>query len=80
MKEKEVGSKGKVMDMREMGRGGGEVDRGEGGMGRLDIGVLNSRGNKVERGMEGELWERGRRFLEAEGGEDVEMEGGEKEN
>ena len=35
-----------------------------GTVGGLDIGWLNSRGDRVERGMEGELWEKGRGFLE----------------
>ncbi|SPN98771.1 uncharacterized protein DNG_01812 [Cephalotrichum gorgonifer] len=35
-----------------------------GTVGGLEMGWLNSRGNRVERGMEGELWGRGRAFLE----------------
>lgn len=48
----------------------GEGDKGDvrptavGTVGGLDLGWLNSRGDRVERGMEGELWERGRGFLE----------------
>jgi hypothetical protein len=46
----------------------------EGGMGKLDIGWLNSRSGRVERDMEAELWERARVFLEGEKKEgDVEM-------
>ena len=33
-------------------------------MGKLDIGWLNSRGGRVGRDMEAELWERARGFLE----------------
>ena len=36
----------------------------EGGMGKLDIGWLNSRSGRVGRDMEAELWERARKFLE----------------
>lgn len=64
-------------------RVGGDVKEGrveEGGMGKLDIGWLNSRGGRVERDMEAELWGRARAFLErdgkekeGEGEEDVEM-------
>ncbi|CAG8972238.1 hypothetical protein HYALB_00001636 [Hymenoscyphus albidus] len=36
----------------------------EGGMGKLDIGWLNSRGGQVERDMEAELWAKARGFLE----------------
>ena len=41
----------------------------EGGMGKLDIGWLNSRSGRVERDMEGEIWGRAREFLEGEKGE-----------
>lgn len=36
----------------------------EGGMGKLDIGFLNSRSGRVGRDMEAELWEKARAFLE----------------
>jgi Mediator complex protein len=36
----------------------------DGGMGKLDIGWLNSRSGRVERDMEAELWEKARTFLE----------------
>ena len=36
----------------------------EGGMGKLDIGWLNSRSGRVGRDMEAELWEKARGFLE----------------
>jgi hypothetical protein len=36
----------------------------EGGMGKLDIGWLNSRSGRVDRDMEAELWEKARIFLE----------------
>lgn len=45
-----------------------------GTVGGLDLGWLNSRGDRVERGMEGELWDKGRRFLEGVGAEGSEME------
>ena len=41
-----------------------EAQRVEGGMGKLDIGWLNSRSGRVERDMEAELWEKARHFLE----------------
>jgi len=41
-----------------------EVSVGEGGMGKLDIGWLNSRSGRVGRDMEAELWDRARGFLE----------------
>jgi len=53
-----------------------EAAASEGGMGKLDIGWLNSRSGRVERDMEGELWEKAKKFLEGEKGdkdEDVEM-------
>jgi hypothetical protein len=40
----------------------------EGGMGKLDVGWLNSRSGKVGRDMEAELWEKSRIFLEGVGG------------
>lgn len=36
----------------------------EGGMGKLDVGWLNSRSGKVGRDMEAELWKKTRKFLE----------------
>lgn len=45
-----------------------------GTVGSLDLGWLNSRGDRVERGMEGELWEKGRGFLEGVKGEGEAME------
>jgi hypothetical protein len=36
----------------------------DGGMGKLDIGWLNSRSGRVGRDMEAELWEKARTFLE----------------
>lgn len=59
----------------------GDGDKGDvrptavGTVGGLDLGWLNSRGDRVERGMEGELWERGRGFLD---GVAREKEGGGK--
>jgi hypothetical protein len=52
-----------------MGRGGGrpaEAEKvvDEGGMGKLDIGWLNSRSGRVGRDMEAELWEKAKGFLE----------------
>lgn len=41
-----------------------ESNIGENGMGKLDIGFLNSRSGRVGRDMEAELWERSRKFLE----------------
>jgi hypothetical protein len=41
-----------------------EKDTVEGGMGKLDIGWLNSRSGKVGRDNEAELWAKARRFLE----------------
>lgn len=49
------------------GSGGKEdalISVGEGGMGKLDIGWLNSRSQSVDRNMEAELWARARNFLE----------------
>lgn len=40
-----------------------------GTVGGLDMGWLNSRGDRVEREMDGELWQKGRRFLEGVKGE-----------
>lgn len=45
-----------------------------GTVGGLDMGWLNSRGDRVERGMEGELWEKGRGFLDGVKGEGLAME------
>ncbi|KAG9253107.1 mediator complex, subunit Med11 [Emericellopsis atlantica] len=39
---------------------------GMGNVGKLDIGWLNSRGNKVEREMEAELWSKAKDYLEKE--------------
>jgi hypothetical protein len=62
-----------------------EAQHIEGGMGKLDIGWLNSRSGRVDRDMEAELWEKARDFLEEtqsggsnglnddKGGEDVAM-------
>lgn len=41
-----------------------EQAAGEGGMGKLDIGWLNSRSGRVGRDMEAELWEKAKVFLE----------------
>ena len=41
---------------------------GMGSVGNLDVGWLNSRGSKVEREMEAELWSKAKEFLEKEGG------------
>jgi len=46
------------------GKGKEEVSVGDGGMGKLDIGWLNSRSGRVGRAMEAELWEKARGFLE----------------
>lgn len=40
---------------------------GMGNVGNLDVGWLNSRGSKVERDMEAELWTKAREFLQNEG-------------
>lgn len=40
---------------------------GVGAIGNLDVGWLNSRGTRVERDMEAELWSKARGFLEKEG-------------
>lgn len=40
---------------------------GQGAVGNLDVGWLNSRSTKVERDMEAELWERAKKLLEKEG-------------
>lgn len=40
---------------------------GVGAVGNLDVGWLNSRGTRVERDMEAELWGKARGFLEKEG-------------
>lgn len=40
------------------------ISVGDGGMGKLDIGWLNSRSQSVDRNMEGELWSKARAFLE----------------
>ena len=47
------------------------VSVNEGSMGKLDLGWLNSRAGRVDRGMEAELWSRARGFLEDRAGEDV---------
>lgn len=66
------------------GAGGKEetlITVGEGGMGKLDIGWLNTRSQSVDRNMEAELWARARTFLEdfkksdQNGSTDQEMEG-----
>lgn len=41
-----------------------ETTIADGGMGKLDIGWLNSRSGRVGRDMEAELWEKARMFLE----------------
>ena len=41
-----------------------ETTIADGGMGKLDIGWLNSRSGRVERDMEAELWEKAKAFLE----------------
>ncbi|PMD34283.1 hypothetical protein L207DRAFT_375940, partial [Hyaloscypha variabilis F] len=41
-----------------------EATIADGGMGKLDIGWLNSRSGRVERDMEAELWEKAKTFLE----------------
>jgi hypothetical protein len=61
-----VGGIGTVMAGQ--GIGGKEetmISVGDGGMGKLDIGWLNSRSQSVDRDMEAELWARARKFLEA---------------
>lgn len=35
-----------------------------GGLGKLDVGWVNSRGSRIERDMESELWDGARKFLE----------------
>lgn len=41
---------------------------GMGNVGNLDVGWLNSRGSKVERDMEAELWSKANDFLQKDGG------------
>jgi len=41
-----------------------ETTIADGGMGKLDIGWLNSMSGRVERDMEAELWEKAKTFLE----------------
>lgn len=41
-----------------------ETTLADGGIGKLDIGWLNSRSGRVGRDMEAELWEKARTFLE----------------
>lgn len=50
----------------EFGKTGPEAQStlADGGMGKLDIGWLNSRSGRVGRDMEAELWEKARTFLE----------------
>jgi len=57
------------------GKGKEEVSVGEGVMGKLDIGWLNSRSGRVGRAMEAELWERARGFLEGIEGADGQQNG-----
>jgi len=45
------------------------VSVNEGAMGKLDLGWLNSRAGRVDRGMEAEVWSKARAFLEDETGE-----------
>ncbi len=56
--------KGKVVN--EFGKTGPEAQAtlADGGIGKLDIGWLNSRSGRVGRDMEAELWEKARTFLE----------------
>jgi Mediator complex protein len=53
----------------EFGKTGPEAQAtlADGGMGKLDIGWLNSRSGRVGRDMEAELWEKARTFLEGLG-------------
>jgi Mediator complex protein len=53
----EVAGSGKAASM-------AEPSFADGGMGKLDIGWLNSRSGRVGRDMEAELWEKARTFLE----------------
>jgi hypothetical protein len=69
-------AKPKVMQARRQTEGGtvvqetksfknsSEAQHVEGGMGKLDIGWLNSRSGRVDRDMEAELWKKARIFLE----------------
>ena len=50
------------------------VSINEGAMGKLDLGWLNSRAGRVDRGMEAELWSKARRFLEDEAGKGITKE------
>lgn len=45
------------------------VSVNEGAIGKLDLGWLNSRAGKVDRGMEAELWKAAKTFLEEETGD-----------
>ncbi|KAG9247215.1 mediator complex, subunit Med11 [Calycina marina] len=45
-----------------------DISINEGSLGKLDVGSLNSRGGRVDRGMEAELWSKARRILEDDGG------------
>jgi hypothetical protein len=56
-KDKQINEFGKTAPV-------GETTIADGGMGKLDIGWLNSRSGRVERDMEAELWEKARTFLE----------------
>ena len=56
-KDKQINEFGKTAPV-------GETTIADCGMGKLDIGWLNSRSGRVERDMEAELWEKARTFLE----------------
>jgi hypothetical protein len=77
-KRKEKEKEGKDLFAMGGAKVGGNVAEGvvgEGGMGKLDIGWLNSRSGRVERDMEGGLWERARGFLEESEGKEGEGDG-----
>ena len=60
-----VKDKGKEsQDLSSIGRSAGTDKSLDGGMGKLDIGFLNSRSTVVSRDMEAELWQKVRLFLD----------------
>ena len=61
---------GDAGDVKNSAGGGASLKtNGVGDVGNLDVGWLNSRGTRVEREMEAELWERARGMLEERTGE-----------
>lgn len=58
------GQDGSAMGGMRPGAAAAETLSGENGMGKLDIGWLNSRSGRVARDMEAELWAKAKVFLE----------------